>query len=432
MHKEEYTEKKRKPGEGLEWLLPVVLLLLALITVKDAQRNGDFIGYLNAGNLVLNGEDIYSDYLNTWPPFFSVVSVPLALMDKGSPVGVRLFWLLGSWGALFLLMRMALKLFAGKTLLLPFQKKVKDTQLSFVHPLSFIPLLLSLRFLMDNSSHLQINLYMLVLAFGSVYFFYRSKVIPAALLLGFSVAIKVFTVFLLLYFFYKRAWRMGLLSVFFVLLFSGSTVLIFGLEGAIRYHEAWFVKSVLPLPDPHHMNQSLMAAFIRLLSEQATGIDFRINFLSLAPSSIKAVYYGSLLLAAAFPLYAFRQKICPRQISLGQLMQWGILFALIPILSPVAWKPYFVFLWIPFFVLYFLVFHLRIARAQLVKVLFYASLPFLILSSELFAGVYFSDVLEVCNFITLGALLLAGALASLYFSLGGERLRQPITELWHP
>lgn len=399
------------------------LLVMAIATFTDATANGDFIGYLNAGNLVLRGEYIYSDYLNTWPPFFSLMAVPLAMLDQISPYLVRLLWLLGSCASLYAIMYMACDLFLKATLLAPFKKVTEHNQIAFAHPVVLIPFLLSLRFLLDNSSHVQINLYMLVLAFGSVYLYYKGRLLPAALLLGFSIAIKVFTVFILLYFLYKRAWRVGLLSLLFVGAFCASTLLVFGGPEAVALHKVWFTKSVLPLPDAIQMNQSLLAAFIRLFSDAPTGIDFHSNLMSLEGHTVKRLYYGVLILFAAYPLFAFRQKLKGTLISTGQLLQWSILFTVTPILSPVAWKPYFVFLWVPFFTLYLLVFYLRIPQRHrgLTKVLFYASLPFLILSSELFTGVYFSDVLEVCNVITLGTLLLLGAQLVVCFSLGKAR-----------
>jgi hypothetical protein len=410
--------------------MSLTLVVLALATLKDATANGDFIGYLNAGNLVLQGENIYSDYLNTWPPFFSIMAVPLAMLDHFSPYLVRLLWLMGSCLALYAVMFMACDLFLKLKLLPPYARVTQPTEIAFAHPLVLLPTLLSLRFLLDNSSHVQINLYMLVLAFGSVYLYYKGKLLPAALLLGFSIAIKVFTVFVLLYFLYKRAWRMGLFTLSFVGLFCASTAVVFGVEEAIALHELWFAKSVVPLPDAIQMNQSLLAAFIRLLTDAPTGIDFQINLVTLEDSTVKRIYYVVFALAAAYPLYAFRKSLKRAPMSVAQMLQWSILFTVVPILSPVAWKPYFVFLWIPFFVLNLLIFRLAIPhkRRLLWKWLFFASLPCLILSSELFTGVYFSDVLEVCNAVTLGTLLLLLAQISLYMHMPKEVLERNVSE----
>lgn len=415
------------------WLMVIALLVLIIETARDTQRNGDFIGYLNAGNLVLQGQNIYSDHLNTWPPFFSVASVPLALFDHFSPFLVRLVWLLGSWTVLFTTMRMALLLFLHKKLLLPFQKEKSKNEMAFNHPVILVPFLLTLRFLMDNSSFLQINLYILALTFGSVYFYYQKKFILAALLLAFSISIKVFPVFVLLYFLYKRAFKISIYTLIFMVLFCATTIPVFGWETALQYHQTWFLKSVIPLPTTSQMNQSLMAAFGRLFSDGATGVGFQINIVNWSAALIKKLYYSVVILAAVYPLYAFRKKLNPDSISLGQALQWAILFNLLPLLSPVAWKPYFVILWIPFFICNYLLFSKNIVRdskpKSVAKILFYASLPCLIFSSELFSGVHFSDVLEVCNIIAIGALLLTGSLGLLYLAADKQNLQKPLFSL---
>lgn len=400
-------------------LLVLVLLIVVALIIKDVQRSGDFIGYLTAGNSVLTGTDIYLDYLNTWPPFFSIVCVPLTLLDQISPVLARFIWLSGSWIALFFCFKLGLSFFTRKTLRVPFQKIRNEHDIAFTHPLVMLPLLFCLRFFMDNNSHLQINVYMLLLALGSVYFYHKNKVILAACLLAFSIAIKVFTIFILLYFIYKRAYRMSLITMLLILVFCASTVFVFGLTEALNYHSLWFTKSVVPLPPTSNMNQSLLATLTRFLSDVPTGIDLSVNIIDLAPSTVKRAYYSCVALAALYPLYLFRQRLKPNSLNVKQLLEWSILFSVVPILSPVAWKPYFVFLWFPFFVFYALVFYTKVPykNLTLIKTLFYLSLVFLILSTELFTGIYFSDVLEIYGVITIGTLLFIGAQLVLYFSL---------------
>ncbi len=413
------TAPSKKQHKIFTVLLVLVLLVVAALIIKDVQRSGDFIGYLTAGNSVLTGSDIYLDYLNTWPPFFSIVCVPLTLLNTISPVLARFIWLSGSWIALFYCFKLGLSFFTRKTLRMPFQKARNEHDIVFTHPIIMLPLLFCLRFFMDNNSHLQINVYMLLLALGSVYFYHKNKVVLAACLLAFSIAIKVFTIFILLYFIYKRAYRMSLLTLLLVAAFCASTALVFGLTEAIDYHALWFTKSVVPLPPTSNMNQSLLATLTRYLSDVPTGIDLSVNILDLAPSLVKRIYYGCVALAALYPMYLFKKRLKPNSFNVKQLLQWSILFSVVPILSPVAWKPYFVFLWFPFLVFYALVFYANnpYKNLKLMKTLFYLSLVCLILSTELFTGIYFSDVLEIYGVITLGTLLFIGAQFVLYFSL---------------
>ena len=51
------------------------------------QRAADFAGYLRVGDVVLHGAHLYLDAppgINTWPPFFGLLCVPLSLLARAS------------------------------------------------------------------------------------------------------------------------------------------------------------------------------------------------------------------------------------------------------------------------------------------------------------------------------------------------------------
>jgi len=73
-------------------VLVVVGLGLVFELIRDSMRDGDFVGYVNAGILAMEGKNLYSDVLNTWPPFFSVFSIFLAVGDALSSVMIRFLW----------------------------------------------------------------------------------------------------------------------------------------------------------------------------------------------------------------------------------------------------------------------------------------------------------------------------------------------------
>jgi len=134
-------------------LLPNIILgLIGAIflfeLIRDAKHPGDFIGYVHASHAVLSGIDIYADYLNTWPPFFSICSVPLALLDSQSAYAIRFIWLLGMLIALFFSIRMTVRLTHNKSLV--FRSDEDPTTLQWNSAVVLIPLLLLLRFILDN------------------------------------------------------------------------------------------------------------------------------------------------------------------------------------------------------------------------------------------------------------------------------------------
>src|ERR1700728_4199802 len=96
----------------------VIIVLLGLVltfeVIRDCFKDGDFIGYIHAGNAVLTDKEPYSDHLNTWPPFFSIFCVPLALINNISAILSRFIWLLSSLVAMYFIMKLTIKMLFNK------------------------------------------------------------------------------------------------------------------------------------------------------------------------------------------------------------------------------------------------------------------------------------------------------------------------------
>src|SRR5947209_19825788 len=67
------------------------LIIVASAIWKSTGDWSDFAGYLRAGSEMLAGR--YTDYVrNTWPPFFSVMAIPLTALDRLPPAPARASW----------------------------------------------------------------------------------------------------------------------------------------------------------------------------------------------------------------------------------------------------------------------------------------------------------------------------------------------------
>ena len=90
------------------------------------------------------------------------------------------------------------------------------------------------------------------------------------------------------------------------------------------------------------------------------------------------------------------------------IVQTFFVITAIPILSPLAWKAYFIFLWPGYLWVYNQIWnnHLNRKSNTVIKILFILSLVGTVLSSEMFLGGYISDLFEIFASITLGTLLL--------------------------
>jgi len=274
---------------------------------------------------------------------------------------------------------------------------------------------------------------MLLMALGSIYFYQKNKLWLAAILLGFSISIKVFTIFILLYFIYKKAFKLSAYTLIVIAVCVASTTLFYGFDLSIAYHQHWFTACVMPLPTGHHMNQSLLALFVRLFTDAPTGMDLRISMATIDAGLLKKIYYLTLAIGAAYPLYLFFGAMQKKAFSVAQALQWSVVFAVIPLLSPVAWKPYFVFLWMPIVVIYLILFYKNNStspiKSKWAKALFVTAMVLLIGSAEMFAGSRLSDVLEVYGVMTIGTLLIIFCLMVIYVRLPESEREQTVRSL---
>ncbi|MCB0706783.1 MAG: DUF2029 domain-containing protein [Saprospiraceae bacterium] len=386
-------------------LLLLIGFVLLIELIRDAGKSGDFIGYVQAGQLVLSKEDIYSDYLNTWPPLFSVFSVLLTWGDQLNSYFLRFFWLLGSIVSMFFIIRESLKMTIGRSPEFIGQKQLELLQ----SPIVLVPILIMLRYIMDNLANVQINIYLLLCAVFAVSFFIQRKYIWVGVLLGLSISLKVITIFFLLYFLYKRAFKPVFWTLFFALLFNAVSVLVFGFDQALTYYQQWATEIAPRSLSAIHKNQSVFGFFLRMFSAEHTGMDLQINVLDLSKESAKNLGYLIVLLFSLFPAFWFRKKL-NKPGSLASMLEYAVVFTVVPLLSPLAWKSYFIFLWFPYFISYLLLFQTEhswsLKTILRLKYLFGLSVVLTVFSSELFVGAYFSDVLEVYSVITIGTILL--------------------------
>jgi alpha-1,2-mannosyltransferase len=381
-----------------------LVLALAVEVLRDIFRLGDFVGYVEAGRLVLEGKNIYSNYLNTWPPVFSVCAVILTKMDDLSPVLNRLVWLLGGVVAMFLCVQIYFRIFQQKNLPFPTLKNAWQCSETWV----LVPLLLIFRYVLDNLSNLQINFFILLLSCLALQFFVEKKDHRAGFFLALAIALKVYPIVLLVYFFWKREWRIIGWTISFWLIINALCFPVLGIRESLDYFSHWYSHIATVPPVAHHTNQSFFGMGQRLLTTSPTEMDFRVNFLDLDKNTAKYMSGLLAIIMAVLPGFFFRHKLEDRR-SPAALLEYAFVFAAIPVISPLAWKAYFIFLWIPMAYLWFLIFENPPAFSQKVhrnlKIMFWAGTGLTVFSTELFVGPWFSDVLEVYSCVTLGTLI---------------------------
>jgi hypothetical protein len=393
----------------LKILSLAILLALIIEILRDAGRAGDFVGYIQAGQLVLDNKDIYSDPLNTWPPFFAVMSVPLTWLDGISSYGLRLIWLAGIIVAMAGIIQMSYELLTEQQI----KWKYVFKSWSFHPAWIWIPFLISFRYLLDNLANIQINVFMLLLALGTHKLWTQGRHKSAGFLLALSISLKVYTIFLFFYYLFKRQGQLVIACIFFLVIFNLVPFLVFGWDNGIHYYAYWWQEIASPPPTAHHKNQSVFGAMLRLFTGEFPGHRYYINVLEASPETIKKASYWVIAIAAIYPAWLFRKVTTHRK----TLLEIAFVMGAIPILSPLSWKAYFIFLWLSTFVAYFYIWQAPVFEGKSLKIaktIFWSSVVLTVASTEGIAGDHFSDILESYAVITAGTLMLLGLLLMIY------------------
>ena len=397
-------------AEGRRVLLGGLLLFVVVGFVFWIRRPGDFAGYLIVGNLVLEGRHIYLEappHVNTWPPFFSLLCVPLALLAAPTPYLARGLWIVLNVGLLLAVFRLLARLVYGQALSL----RAAGPGLSLAAPELLVPLLLSGRYVVANFEHLQINIVLFALALGGLHLAVTRRELAGGLLIGLGAAIKVMPAAFVLYLAYRRRWRAALAAAAATAAFSLSPILAFGWDRFWDYVAAWRA-AVAAGWGAGRMNQSVFAMWDRLLGHHM--LPFAVRGADEIPESgdplpLVAVAL-SLAVVALLALWAFRGRSRPD--GWAMLAEWSVVFIVAALFGPVAWKAYLVVLLLPNALLF------AVWRSPGIDAATRRSAGAVLLVSFLIGGLTAHGVvgraiaerLEMTSVVTVGTLVLLGGL----------------------
>ena len=388
------SNSKRNIWKFVFWI--GIFLITLFEGIRDVQRAGDFKGYVEAGRAVLDNQPIYENYLNTWPPFFSVFSIPLAWMDSISPLWNRILWLVGSIAAFGFVVLKLDQMLGGE------RRRWKET---LWRTETVLAVLFVLRFYMDNLSNLQINMYLLAGCLFAWYAHKNGKDILAGLVLALCISLKVYPIFLLLFLPFIRKWRFFSWGLLFCGLFALIPYVVFGISEANTYYIEFYETRILGGPLLTHRNQSLWSFFDGLLTSKSRGLGLNYNLVSLSAEAAKSVSLLIILLLFS-PCLVWLKKTY-REGGLEDYMMCFVLAAM-PLLSPLAWKYYFIFL----FPAYYVVIRIWLkGQSNLwTRVLIVLSFVLCTLTTDGIWGKAISDVFQLYGCVTFGTMALLTAL----------------------
>jgi alpha-1,2-mannosyltransferase len=337
----------------LPWGLLVALLVASFVWIRRPDDygkrpglgGGDFGSYLLVGNLALEGRHIYDDAgerVNTWPPLFSVVCIPLALLARPTPYLARIAWLILNYLLLWRVFKIFARLIHQKEL----RWRVEGAEISLFSPELLLPAAICARFILSNFEHLQAQIVLFALVVLALDWHVRGWDLAAGFSLGFAAALKVMPAVFIPYFFYRRQWRLALIASVAAVAFFLSPIIVYGEPRFLDYMHAWH--------DALHtgwrvgkMNQSVFAMIERSVVYGIVPWHVR------ATDPLSALDSGAVLLAdfgligaiAIWGALVFRGAHAPD--SWPVLVEYGVVFIASSIFGPVAWKSYLVVLLFP-------------------------------------------------------------------------------------
>jgi len=300
------------------------------------------------------GEDIYQQYNYPNPPIMALLLSPLAHLPP----------LVGALGWFYLKVAMTLLALHWVFLL------VEPADRPFPPWAKGLTVLLSLRPIMGDLLHGNVNLFILFLVIAALYAFHRRHDLTAGVILGLAIACKVTPALFIPYFVWKRAWRalIGCLVGLGLFLWLVPACFLGWQENAHKLH-SWTENMVIPfvvkgqVTSEHH-NQSLPGVAYRLgthspsfstfVKDSAgqdvyTPVDYH-NVLDLDPWFMRWLLKICMVMFAVLVAWSCRTPTSARQgWRLGA--EFSIVLLGMLLFSERTWKHHCVTLLLPFAVL---------------------------------------------------------------------------------
>lgn len=313
-------------------------------------KRGDFWGYALVGRALVHGHDIYLDTpagTNTWPPFFSVFVAPMGVLDAISPRLARVIWIALTWTAIFLILDLLARMIYGKRL----KWQADDSSLTVLSPELLVPFGLALPYIISNFELLQVSMILFAMTLGGLYLQSTGRAALGGIAIGAAAAMKVMAIVFLPYLLYRRRWRAACWMAAASAAFFLCPAMIVG-WGKFCKDVALWLPALHRTLDSGNASQSVYAMWDRILGYGY--IPFAVQGTFGLPMSgarsAKLAYEITLAIAAVLGLMCFRGT--PRPDSRWAQVEWATVFVASAVLSPLAWKNYFVVLLLAYALLY--------------------------------------------------------------------------------
>lgn len=291
-------------------------------------------------------EDIYERYAYPNPPIMALILRPLV---KLSPLACSLCWFYLKLGMTVFAVRWVFRL-------------VEDPDRPFPPWAQALTIVLSLRPILGDLSHGNVNLFILFLVIGALYAFRLRHDGLAGLTLALAIACKVTPALFVPYFVWKRAWKTlaGCLAglVLFLVVVPGAFL---GNARNLQLLNSWTAQMVTPYVlkatvTSEHPNQSLPGLVFRLGTHSPSFLDEKgeplryDNLMALPLQHAAWIIKACMVLFAALIVWACRTPISNRQ-GWRLAAEYSLIILGMLLFSERTWKHHCVTFLLPFAVL---------------------------------------------------------------------------------
>lgn len=339
-------------GRRRWFILGLLLIFIALsvqYTLKIAKKGEGGSAFNRWRPQVLAmvaGEDSYTKYAYPNPPMMAVILLPYYLLPE---VAGALAWYYT---------KVALALLA---LVWTF-RLIEDPERPFPDWAKALAVLISLKPIMGDLTHGNVNLFILFLCVAGLYAYQHHREWLGGGVLGLAIVCKVTPGLFIPYFLWKRAWKTlaGCLAGLF-LFYAVMPAAVFGPTRNLALLRSWGDVMIKPflhgqVAYSEYFNQSLPGLITRLLTHSPSDTDHDErpvtyhNVLSLGPVEAKAILFGCVALFAGIVILTCRTPGAQRR-GWRFAAEAGIILLGMLIFCERTWKHHCVTLCVPIGVL---------------------------------------------------------------------------------
>jgi hypothetical protein len=338
------------------FVIGLVVLFIALsvqYTIKVLEHRSAFGRWQPQLKALDNGDDIYKEFVYPNPPIMALVLKPLAEIEPAF-VGALIWYYLKvgmSLASLYWLFRL-----------------VQGTGAVFPPWAKVLVVLLSLRPIMGDLIHGNVNLFILFLVMAALYAFHRGRSARGGLYLALAIACKVTPALFVPYLVWKRAWKaLAGCAVGLVLFLWVVPSCYFGWEKNQELLTSWTRQMIVPFlvhgeVTSSHENQSLPGVAQRLLTHSPSFVDYDPepphaprpqrydNLLDLPSAAAGWLVKAAQLIFVGLVVWRCRTPLAARA-GWRLAAEFGVVVLGMLLFSERTWKHHCVTLMVPFAVL---------------------------------------------------------------------------------